>query len=101
MAAEVLLIDVALDGAGQATLTPHGEIDLATKEVFVAALVRAAEAGATRIVLDLAGVAFLDSSGLGAIVDAVEGGAQIVVRRPQPIVRRVFEVVLIEGLTLE
>lgn len=96
-----LQVDLIVDAADQVTLTLWGEVDLATKAVFVAALEEAAAAGATTVVLDLAGVPFLDSSGLGAIVDAVAAGASIVVRQPQPVVRRVFEVVVIDGLTLE
>ena len=71
-----LQVDIGVDGADHATLTLRGEVDLATKATFVAALEKVADGGARTIVLDLAGVPFLDSSGLGAIVDAVRAGRE-------------------------
>lgn len=48
------------------------------------------------LVLDLSGLTFIDSSGLGAIHSArqrsIHDGGTLVVARPTPIVRRVFEI---------
>lgn len=95
-----LQVDLTVDAPDRATLTLWGEVDLATQAVFVDALEQAIGGGATTIVLDVAGVPFLDSSGLGAIVDAVVAGVRIVVRNPQRVVRRVFEVTVLDGLSL-
>jgi anti-sigma B factor antagonist len=96
-----LEVDLVVDDPEHATITVRGEVDLATKPAFVSALGEATDAGATTIALDLAGVGFLDSSGLGAVIDVVRRGVRVVVRRPQPVVRRAFEVVLIDGLAIE
>src|SRR4051794_26696261 len=51
-----------------------GEIDLRTADAFgdelQAAVDRAAEVGAARLTLDLDGVSFIDSMGVGALLDA-------------------------------
>jgi anti-sigma B factor antagonist len=58
------------------------------------------------VVLDLAGVTFLDSAGIRAIVSAHEqlsaSGAALTIRRPSDVARRVFEIAgLLDHLTVE
>ncbi len=48
-------------------VAPEGDIDIARVAEFRAALSRAA--GAPTVVVDLSGVSFIDSSGLGALVE--------------------------------
>jgi anti-anti-sigma factor len=51
-------------------IAPEGEIDIATVGDFRESLSEAARSGAGPVVVDLSGVRFIDSSGLGAIVEA-------------------------------
>ncbi|GLX95066.1 STAS domain-containing protein [Herbidospora sp. NBRC 101105] len=55
------------DGIG--VLAPEGEIDAVTRSILAAALNEALAAPGTRLILDLSGVTFLDSGGLGTISD--------------------------------
>ncbi len=78
------------------TVRVAGEVDLDTADQLAAGL----EACHGTVVLDLAGVTFMDSSGLGTLVRArnrllSEGGA-LLVRDPSKRVRRLFE---LTGLT--
>ena len=51
-----------------AILVARGEVDVQTAVVVKQAVDRALSSGATKLYLDLAGVTFIDSSGLGAIL---------------------------------
>lgn len=65
-------------------ITLEGEIDLSTSHLLVDAIEAAIDAGATTVVLDFAAVAFVNSTGLGAMVAATkrlrEGGGDLVLR---------------------
>jgi anti-anti-sigma factor len=81
-----------------AVVTPRGEIDLATVDAVGAAL---ASATAPRVVLDLRETTFLDSAGIRLIVEAARDleaqGRELVVVRGGPEVRRVFDLVGLDG----
>jgi anti-anti-sigma factor len=67
---------------GDARLVVHGELDLATAPQLTAAIDAAQAAGGQRVLVDLAGVSFLDSSGISALCLALrrlaEHGAVLV-----------------------
>lgn len=84
-----------------------GEIDMATapkwKAVVLAAIEQPIPARDVRI--DLAGVTFMDASGIGVLVSGREAarrrGVGFTVQNPQGIVLRVFEILRLTGrLTL-
>jgi anti-sigma B factor antagonist len=80
-------------------VAPHGEIDLATVEDVRRAIERAHD-GKSTLLIDLRGVAFLDTSGLRLIVEqnnrARDGDYSMqIVRGPAP-VQRVFEIAGLE-----
>ena len=83
------------------TVEIHGELDLATAPELVAELdrVRAIE-GLQRAVVDLRKLAFLDSTGLEAIVKfhrgAVEDGVDVAVVRGPRAVERLFAVMQLD-----
>jgi anti-sigma B factor antagonist len=51
-------------------VAPEGEIDIATVGDFRSALSEAASRPAETLVVDLSNVSFIDSSGLGAVIEA-------------------------------
>lgn len=73
-----------------------GEIDNVSAPALREALVAALDEGAPQVVVDLTGVEFLDSSGLGALVGvnkhAQRTSARVAVVCPQPHLRRLFEI---------
>jgi anti-anti-sigma factor len=92
------LLAVAAHAAddGSVVLFATGDIDLATvgqfREAALAALVAHRP---TLLVIDLGSVSFLDLAGVSALIEvhrrAAATGAAVVVRDPQPIVRRVLD----------
>ena len=88
---------VAVDGAGGGvrTLRPTGELDIGTAPKLESALLEGREPG-DRVVLDLAGLEFIDSTGLRVIVHAVAAAAndgwELRLRQGGRAVRRVFEI---------
>jgi anti-sigma B factor antagonist len=80
---------------GVTTVSPAGEIDLATVDLVREAVERESEAG-DDIVLDLRGVGFMDTSGLRYVLELNErAGSEAfgfrIIRGPRA-VQRVFEV---------
>jgi anti-sigma B factor antagonist len=94
------LPSIQLEVRGQPTqpvLRIVGEIDVATAPVVRKELAALVNDGAQRIILDLDGVAFIDSSGLGVLVGALrrlrdERGGRVTVDGVQDGVRKVFEI---------
>ena len=80
---------------GDAVLTVTGEVDLDTAPALREQLVELFQQGDRRIVLDMAQVEFLDSTGLGVLVAALKrfrsAGGDIVLRDLHPRERRLFE----------
>ena len=77
-----------------ATVTVHGDIDIATAGAFRDRLVAVANERPARVVIDLADVRFLDSAGLRAFVQlrkALPKDCQVVIRSPRRRTRQVFE----------
>jgi anti-sigma B factor antagonist len=78
-------VEVAHDG-GTTVCRPSGELDAFTVATLREEL--AALAGASEVVIDLAGVPFMDSAGLGALIGGIRklrdagGGVVVVCSRP-------------------
>ena len=66
-----------------------GEIDLATRDTVTSAARAAVTAGATRVVLDLSAVTFMDSSGIAALIDTLSI-ATVTLRKPSDVVARLI-----------
>jgi len=88
---------VAVDASagGVRTVRPSGELDIGTAPKLERALLEDREPG-DRIVLDLADLEFIDSTGLRVIVQAAaaaqQGRWELRLRHGRPAVRRVFEI---------
>lgn len=81
-----------------ATVTVGGELDLATKPALLGELRSAVAEGATEIVVDISGLSFVDSSGVGAFLEARQLGASVLLRNPTGRVRKLLELVLIDSI---
>ncbi len=97
-ASQELVVGTLLEAQG-AVLSLAGELDMATAPALRRALDDLGAPGAT-IVVDLAGLEFIDSSGLNELVLALrrqrDDGGDVVLRSPRPHTRKVLE---IAGLT--
>jgi anti-sigma B factor antagonist len=81
---------------GGADVTAHGEIDIHTCTELEQTLLGLVGDGVSKVTLDLADVAFIDSSGLRALVVAhkalEEHGGSLVVANPSSMAARLLEV---------
>ncbi len=71
MELEISDSDAAVDTHGWTVLTATGEIDVAAAPGLREQLVALIEGGSNELVVDLEGVDFIDSTGLGVLVGAV------------------------------
>ncbi len=77
------------DEAGVPHLTVRGEVDVATSPALQRSLAELVERRPELVVADLTEVSFIDSTGLGVLVDAVQsiraggGDLRLVVTQPQ------------------
>ena len=69
---ELLSVSVEVDGDA-VKLAPRGEMDLATADVVDRELQKAEASDARRIILDLSGVEFIESTGLKVLGRAAAG----------------------------
>ena len=90
-----LSLTVARDRAS-ARVTAVGEVDIHTCSQLETVLLQLADDGVSTVTLDLADVAFIDSSGLRALVvghKALEGqGGSLIVANPSTMAARLLEV---------
>lgn len=90
-----LAIDVAV-GERDATVTLTGEVDLASAAALRSVLVEASSGPVEKLVVDMAGVTFIDSMGLSILIqakhhlEAAGGGLTIV--NPSERIRYVLEI---------
>lgn len=93
------LLDVTVTGDG--TLRVAGEIDASSVRVLADHLEPLPE-GRGEVLLDLAEVTFVDSSGLRVLIDAHQraerGGRRLVLVEPSPVVRRLLDISGLDGL---
>jgi anti-sigma B factor antagonist len=82
--------------AGLAAVAVSGEVDITTAPDLRAWLTRALDDGAAKVVLDLSGVEFMDSSGLSVLVGAhrrlARLGGRLGIVGVSPIVARLLSV---------
>jgi anti-sigma B factor antagonist len=89
-------MDIKVTKEGEATVVAlEGDLDMAVADQFRRTLTDLIDGKHARLVLDLGGVAYIDSSGLGALVAAMKHsrslGGDIRLCDLQPDVRAIFE----------
>ena len=81
-------------------LTPRGDIDMSCSPHFREALRQAQESRPTRLVVDMSGVGYMDSSGLATLVEAMKmtrsGGTKLVLSGLSDRVKAIFEIARLE-----
>ena len=96
MELEPLRITAARFGADAYVLSLAGELDIGTSELVEAELDALLQRGARRLVVDLLGVTFLGSVGLGLLTKAARRtralGGECIVVSDDPRILRVFEI---------
>lgn len=74
----------------------RGEVDLASAPQFRRELHELIDRGSTRVLFDLGGLEFMDSTGLGVLIGCLkrlkEAEGELALENVQPAVGRVFEV---------
>lgn len=91
------VLEILLGGDdGEAIVSVRGEVDVVTVGQLRAVLQPLAVAGPGRIVVDVSEVSFIDSTGLGVLVGALERtrgrGAELVLRGPGASTRKILEI---------
>lgn len=89
-------MDIEVAQFGQVmVVAPRGDLDLAVADQLRGRLTELIDKGQIRVVLDLGGVAYIDSSGLGALVASMKrargAGGDIKLCALQPDVRSIFD----------
>src|SRR4051812_23091440 len=91
------LLDLQVEAGPTTVITLSGDLDPATAPLLQEAIdAAAADDSVERVVLDLSGLAFLDSSGLRVFVTAREAldarGARLALRHPTSNTRRLLDI---------
>jgi anti-anti-sigma factor len=84
-------VDGRRDPSGVLTLSIAGELDLASIESVHEAIDEVLNGEPERVVFDLGGLTFMDSSGIAMMLQVSKRVGSIEVRNVTPIVRRVIE----------
>jgi anti-anti-sigma factor len=84
-------VDVRLGDGGVMIVAVNGELDLATAGVLEETLASADATNASRIVFDMSGVEFMDSSGIAVLIRAAARDGFVEISRPSTVVALVIE----------
>jgi anti-sigma B factor antagonist len=95
-----IAIESNADGAGRMVLRVTGSIDLQTRSQLLDAGRAAMAKQPSAVVLDLSGVSFIDSTGIGALVEIGHAAADdsdndaggLILRNPSPRVIRILDI---------
>ena len=91
-----LKIGARTEGEDAAVLSLTGEVDVANAGNVRDAALKLFEGGRTHLIVDLGGVEYMDSTGLGMLVGLLkrlkESQGDVVIAAPQPRVKRLFDI---------
>jgi anti-anti-sigma factor len=87
---------------GVVVITLAGELDLASSPDLAVAIADATSSGAELVIVDLRGVEFMDSTGIGVLVrahqSATDAGCRFAVVKGSPQVDRILSLTKLDGL---
>lgn len=93
----LLVIEASSEGS-TALLTLKGEMDISNAHTLHSHLTRVVGGGSTTVDIDMSAVTFMDSTGLGGLLEVRRLGAALVIRNPSAQVKRILDLVSIEGV---
>ena len=85
------------DASGIPVLTVTGELDIASAGSVRQLILAAVAAGPRKVIFDLGGLEFMDSTGIALLVTVAEQVEIVEVRNPHKIVRRIIELSGLNG----
>ena len=94
--AALLAVTVRHDAPGAYELRLVGEVDLSSLPVLTDHVHRVLDAAPSRLAFDLREVSFMDSSGIGVLIEVAAAVPEVALVNPSPTVRRLVE---LSGLT--
>jgi anti-sigma B factor antagonist len=83
---------------GTPVVSLAGELDLTNAGQVRSVISDSLSGQAARLVFDMSGVEFMDSSGIALLASAVQKVQEVELRNPTPIVRRLVELTGLAGL---
>ncbi|HWM79268.1 MAG TPA: STAS domain-containing protein [Methylomirabilota bacterium] len=91
--------------SGVAVVAPRGDLDMATVQDVRRALAGLLDGGQSRLLIDLDGVGYIDSSGIGALIAAMKqaraAGGDVRLCALQDEVRAIFEITrLVQAMSI-
>lgn len=93
---EPLWIDISFPTEGVALVELVGELEVVTADEFSTRMADLGGGGLAGVVIDLAGISFIDSSGINVLVQAMRGveerGGRAVIASPSAVAQRVFTI---------
>ncbi len=99
---EPLSIDISFPVEGVALVELVGELEVVSVEQFAVRMADLEGGGRSHVVIDVAGVTFIDSSGINALVQSVRSvearGGTAVVAAPSAVAQRVFSITLLSQI---
>jgi anti-anti-sigma factor len=84
-------IEAEPDGSGSRVIKLLGEIDISNANAIGRELDQIVSDSHIPVVVDLAGLEFMDSSGIAMLLRAVGGATSVEIRNPSRVVRRIIE----------
>jgi anti-sigma B factor antagonist len=86
-----LIVERSSEPGGAPVITLTGELDISSADTFRSVVDDAVRERPSRLVFELGGLTFMDSSGIAVMVHAANNAGEIELRHASTIVRRVVE----------
>jgi anti-sigma B factor antagonist len=83
---------------GTPVVSLSGELDLTNAEHVRSVISDSLSGQTARLVFDMSGVEFMDSSGIALLASAIQKAREVELRNPTPIVRRLVELTGLAGI---
>ena len=84
-------IEAEPDASGATIVKLIGEIDISNADAIGRELDRVVADARTAVIIDMATLEFMDSSGIAMLLRAVGGAATVEIRNPSSVIRRIIE----------